>query len=105
MEHRSNEAGRFLFCSIRDLEAKRFCLIFPEENGLIGGWNILAEKLREIRVVPTRGLNDFLSIEMLRKENELKPRTFADVAKSKTGRLGDKVWLELGRREMHGRLE
>ena len=21
------------------------------------------------------------------------------------GRLGDKVWLELGRREMHGRLE
>ena len=72
---------------------------------MIGGWNILAKKLRKIGVVPSRGLKDSLSIEVLRKENELKPRTFADVAKSKTGRLGDKVWLELRRREMHGRLE
>ena len=48
---------------------------------MIGGWNILAEKLREIRVVPSRGLKYSLSIEELRKENELKPRTFADVAK------------------------
>ena len=65
----------------------------------------MAKKLRKIGVVPSRGLKDSLSIEVLRKENELKPRTFADVAKSKTGRLGDKVWLELERREMHGRLE
>ncbi|RVW36101.1 hypothetical protein CK203_079675 [Vitis vinifera] len=51
------------------------------------------------------GLKDPLSIEVLKKEKELEPRTYADVAKSKTGRLGDKVWLELGRRVMLGRLE
>ena len=105
LERRSNEAGRFLLCSIRDLEAKRFCLIFPEGKGLSGGWNILAKKLREVGVVPLRGLKDPLSIEVLKKEKELEPRTYADVAKSKTGRLGDKVWLELGRRVMLGRLE
>ncbi|KAL6345756.1 hypothetical protein AAG906_017501 [Vitis piasezkii] len=105
LERRSNEAGRFLLCSIRDLEAKRFCLIFPEGKGLSGGWNILAKKLREVGVVPLGGLKDPLSIEVLKKEKELEPRTYADVAKSKTGRLGDKVWLELGRRVMLGRLE
>ena len=34
MERRSNEAVRFLLCSVRDLEAKRFCLIFLEGKGL-----------------------------------------------------------------------
>ena len=65
----------------------------------------MAKKLREIGVVPSGGLKDSLSIEVLRKENELKPRTFAGVAKSKTDRLGGKVWLELEMREMYGRLE
>ena len=98
LERRSNEVGRFLLCSVRDLEAKRFCLIFPEGKGLSGGWNILVEKLREVGVVPIGGLKNPLYSEVLKKEKELEPRTYADVAKSKTGRLGDKVWLELGRR-------
>eukprot|EP00261_Vitis_vinifera_P028713 XP_010663052.1 PREDICTED: uncharacterized protein LOC104882269 [Vitis vinifera] len=105
LEHRLNEAGRFILCSVRDIEAKRFCPIFLEGKGSFGGWNILAKKLREVGVVPTGGLKDPLSLEGLLKEKELMPRTYADVAKSKTGRLGDKVWLELGRREMNGRLE
>ena len=105
LERRSNEAGKFLIFSVRDLEAKRFCLIFPERKGLFGGWNILAEKLREVGVVPIGGLKNPLSIEVLKKENELEPRTYADVAKSKTNRLGDKVWLELGRRVKPKRLE
>ena len=105
LERHSNEAGRFLLYSVRDLEAKRFCLIFPEGQGLIGSWNILAEKLRETGVVLSGGLKDSQSLEVFRKEKELELRTFADVAKSKMGRLGDKVWLELGRREMQGRLE
>ena len=96
LECRSNKEGRFLLCFVCDLEAKRFCLIFLEGKGLIGGWNILAEKLRETGVVPSGGLKDSLSLEVLRKEKKMEPRTFADVAKSKTGRLGDKFWLELG---------
>ena len=58
----------------------------------------MAEKLREVGVVPIGGLKNPLYSEVLKKEKELEPRTYADVAKSKTGRLGDKVWLELGRR-------
>ena len=45
LEHCSNKAGRFLLCSVRDLEGKRYCIIFPEGKGLIGGWNSLADKL------------------------------------------------------------
>ena len=105
MERRTNEAGRFILYSVCDLEAKRFCLIFPEGKRLSGGWNILAEKLREVGVAPFGGLKDPLSLEVLKKEKKLEPRTFADVAKSKMGRLGDKVWLEMGRRVKPGRLE
>ena len=29
LEHCSNEAGRFILCSIRDLKTKKFSIIFP----------------------------------------------------------------------------
>ncbi|RVW13055.1 Transposon TX1 uncharacterized 149 kDa protein [Vitis vinifera] len=48
------------------------------------------------------GIHAFVVVGMV---SSLKTGTYADVAKSKTGRLGDKVWLELGRRVMLGRLE
>ena len=81
LESRSNEVGRFLLCSVHDLEAKRFSLIFLEGKGMFGGWNILAEKLREARVVPIGGLKTSLYSEVQKKEKELEPRTYADVAK------------------------
>ncbi|RVX08206.1 hypothetical protein CK203_017772 [Vitis vinifera] len=105
LERRTNEAGRFILCSVRDLEAKRFCLIFPEGKRLSRGWNILAEKLREVGVAPFRGVKDPLSLEVLKKEKEPDQRTYADVAKLRLGRLGDKVWLEAGRRVKPSRLE
>lgn len=37
MERRANEAGRFILCSVLDLEAKRFYLVFLEEKGILGG--------------------------------------------------------------------
>ena len=33
LERRSNVAGIFLLCSVRDVEGKKFCLVFPEGNG------------------------------------------------------------------------
>ncbi|RVX19762.1 hypothetical protein CK203_005385 [Vitis vinifera] len=69
------------------------------------GRNILAEKLREVGVAPFGGLKDPLSREVLKKEKELDQRTYADVAKLRLGRLGDKVWLEVGRRVKPSRLE
>ncbi|RVW96961.1 hypothetical protein CK203_032292 [Vitis vinifera] len=105
LERRTNEAGRFILCSVRDLEAKRFCLIFPEGKRLSGGWNTLAEKLREVGVAPFRGVKDPLSLEVLKKEKEPDQMTYADVVNLRLGRLGDKVWLEAGRRVKPGRLE
>ena len=38
LERHAKEAGRFILCSVRDLEAKRFSLVFPERRGILGGW-------------------------------------------------------------------
>ena len=43
LESRANEAGRFLLCSVVDSETKRYCLVFPEGKGILGGWVLLAE--------------------------------------------------------------
>lgn len=45
-----NGAGSFILCSVYDVEAKRFNLIFPEGRGLPGGWSTLASKLRSLGV-------------------------------------------------------
>ncbi|RVW96878.1 hypothetical protein CK203_026137 [Vitis vinifera] len=52
LELRRNNAGRFLFCVVRDAENKRFSLAFPEGRGLVGGWKVLASKLRSLGVSP-----------------------------------------------------
>ncbi|RVW14711.1 hypothetical protein CK203_092613 [Vitis vinifera] len=50
LELRRNNAGRFLCCVLRDAENKRFSLAFREGRGLVGGWKVLASKLRSLRV-------------------------------------------------------
>ena len=52
LELHRNRAGRFLFCVVRDAENKRFSLAFLEGRGLVGGWTILASKLRSLGVFP-----------------------------------------------------
>ena len=52
LELRRNNAGRFLFCVVRDAENKRFSLAFLEGRGLVGGWKVLASKLRSLGVSP-----------------------------------------------------
>ena len=44
----SNKAGRFLFCTVWDVEGKIFSLAFPEGRGLVGGWQLLVGKLRSL---------------------------------------------------------
>ena len=51
VEIRENEAGRYILCSIIDVESKRFCLVVPEGKGLLGGWVLFAKKLRDLGVV------------------------------------------------------
>ena len=84
LEKRTNGVGRFVLCSILDLESKRFCLVFPEGKGLLGGWAILAEK-------------------SLDGPREVEMRAFVDVGRVTTGRVGDTFWLQLGGRELLSR--
>ena len=50
VERRSNKAGNFLYCSVRDAGWKRFGICIPEGKGLVRGWKIMAEKLRSLGV-------------------------------------------------------
>ena len=50
IERRSNKAGDFLYCSVRDLGRKSFGICIPEGKGLVSGWKIMAEKLRSLGV-------------------------------------------------------
>ena len=43
-----NAAGRYLMCSVSDMDGKRYKIFFPEGKGLINGWNLLIEKLRAL---------------------------------------------------------
>ena len=51
----SNRAGRFLFCVVREVENKIFTLAFLEGRGLVGGWKLLASKLRSLGISPLQG--------------------------------------------------
>ena len=37
LERRSNKAGNFLYCSVRDAGWKRFVICIPEGKGLVRG--------------------------------------------------------------------
>ena len=43
--------GRFVLFFVVYLETKRFCLVYPEGKGMLGGLAILVEKLRAMGVV------------------------------------------------------
>lgn len=106
LDRRVNGAGRFVLCSVLDLESKRFCLVFPEGKGLLGRWVTLAEKLRSLGVItcdeamtlliPAAGRDK----KSLDRPREFEKRAFLDVARASAGRVGDALWLQLGGREM-----
>ena len=55
LEMRKNDHGRFLLCSVSDLDEKRHRLLFPEGNGLINGWTMLEEALQAMGYKEDRG--------------------------------------------------
>ena len=50
MESYKNAVGKFMSCSIIDGEGKRHKIFIPEGRGLIKGWTLLADKLRELGI-------------------------------------------------------
>ena len=59
--------------------------------------------LKETRV-PEVSLRVKGGLKVLWREKEVETKSYADVVKSKLGRIGDSVWLEVGEREVRGRL-
>ena len=115
LERRLNEAGRFILCSVRDFESKKFSLIFPEGKGQSLGWNLLAVRLRDLGVAPSgvflapKGLEDLTrekggsKVQWREKGVELK--SYVDAVKISPRRVGQSVWLEVGEREVRERID
>ncbi|RVX01039.1 hypothetical protein CK203_022861 [Vitis vinifera] len=111
LECRSNVARRFLLYSVRDVEGKKFCLVFPEGNGLVGGWFLLAKKLRALGVSYPVVRNSFQcdssagKVESRVNTLENESGSHAEVVKGKTGESRDSLRVHLGEREMMCREE
>ena len=113
LERHANKAMRYILYSVRDLEAKRLCLVFLEDRGILRGWVLLADKLCSLGIVlPTKDKVDssIASVKEGRRgevqvEKEEKKWFFIEVAKTKVGRIGDAMWLQLRGRALRSREE
>ena len=79
LERPANEADRFLLCSVVDSEVKKYCLVFPEGKGILGGWALLAEKLCSLGVLTRdepRGVFDFFKTKSRVRAPERKGEKF-----------------------------
>ena len=108
LECRTNDVGRFLLCSVVDSEAKRHCLVFPEGKGFLGGWALLAEKLRSIRILSR---DETREADISQKtENKVgaskgkKEKSYVEVVNTREAprekRLGEAVWIQLGEEDV-----
>ena len=110
LESRANGADRYLLCSVLDLEAKRFCIVIPKGQGLVKGWDLLAEKLRSVGVTPTneKGVQVGDTASREKEKKELKSGNigdFVEIIKKNAGRIGDAIWLQIGGGEWNSREE
>ncbi|RVX00178.1 hypothetical protein CK203_026678 [Vitis vinifera] len=108
LECRTNDAGRFLLCSVVDSEAKRHCLVFPEGKGFLGGWALLAEKLRSIGIL-SRDENREAEIPHKTESKNgapkgMKEKSYVEVVNTREAprerRLGETVWIQLGEEDV-----
>ena len=99
LEMRKNSFGRFLLCSVTDLDGKRHRLLFPEGNGLINGWTMLEGALQDMGYKEGRGdrnkLTKISSIDKLENQKEkLHPGTSLDI-KNPGRRRQESIWLDI----------
>ena len=69
LELRKNDGGRFILCSVADLDGRWHLLSFPEGNGLINGWSMLEEALLALGTMENKG----------EKSKLVKPTSFGKV--------------------------
>ena len=86
-----------------DSEAKKYCLVFSEGKGILGGWALLVEKLRSLGVLTRdepKGVFDFFRTESRVGALEGKAKnSYADVMKSREEKIrGSSVATAGGKR-------
>ena len=107
IERRSNKAGDFLLCSVRDLGRKSFGICIPEGKGLVRGWKIMAEKLRSLGVGTKRLERQKTNDCEERKAQVImdNPKSFARVVVGKGFELTEEmVRVRVGKNEIAERL-
>ena len=117
LEKGSNQAGVFIRCSVRDFGGKSYNLMFPEGNGIIGGWRILAEKLRRLGVRSSEEIQREEQIEKTQREEKqrntkllprlLKPtlNPIAEMGKAEKMCDGKVVSVKVGEEEIQERMD
>ena len=100
---RANEVNRFLWCSVVDVEAKKYYLVFPKEKGILEGWALLAEKLCSLGVLicnePRRVFDFFRTGSRVGASKGKTKNSYVDAVKSRARRLGEAAWLQLGEKK------
>ncbi|RVW26431.1 hypothetical protein CK203_086137 [Vitis vinifera] len=88
LECLSNDADRYLLCSVRDLEAKRFCLVFPKamSKGDLGTSNSKKEGYRV-------------------KGKEKGKGVYPKAVRKEIGELGEALWVHVGEGDLLSREE
>ena len=105
MESQRNDEGKFLSCSATDGDGKKHGIFIPESRGLIKGWMLLADKLRELGIkgLKEEGVNkESFSLEVEkavigeRNGSSLLGSTFAEDTKEGSCQSPNMIWLEAG---------
>ena len=99
-ELRKNDGGRFILCSVVDLEGKRHRLCFPEGNGLINWWTLLEEAIQIMGTKENRGekrkpaQTTLLGKAEIYKRDQTKDQSFTEI--TTFGRKNkDTIWLDI----------
>ena len=108
LECRTNDAGRFLLCSVVDSEAKRHCLVFPEGKGFLGGWALLVEKLHSIGIFSRDESREAYTSQKTESKvgasKGKKEKSYVEVVNTREvpreKRLGEAVWIQLGEEDV-----
>ena len=90
LELRKNDGGRFILCSVADLDGRWHRLSFPEGNGLINEWSDLEEALLNLGTMENRG----------EKSKPVKPTT---LGKAETDEKGQSQLQSSVETTTHGR--
>ena len=100
LELRKNVHGRFLLCSVIDMDGKRHRLLFPEGNALINKWTLLEEALQAMGYKEDKGEKRKLAkTSSLGKAERQKGGLILDNSSMEITSLGrrrqDTIWLDI----------